>query len=169
VGTAAVAAAGGLAGLLAARAGEGGRGAAIVTAVAAVGVLAAALVLGWARLVPVALLLLGALYATELAVADAALDAAAPVFASGLLVTAELAYWSLDEQEQARGERGDVLRHVGYVAALGVVSGIVASVLLATADAVRARGVGVDVAGAAAAALALLVVVFVARSRPGDE
>jgi hypothetical protein len=149
--------------------GESGRTPAVVTALAAMLVLAVALVAGWPRLVPLALLLVGAVYAAQLAVDDMPLDVAAPVFAAGLLVAAELAYWSLDEREAIRGERGDALRRLGRVAGLGVAASVVAAALLATADGVRARGLGVDVAGAAAAALALLVVVFATRRGPGEE
>jgi hypothetical protein len=149
------------------RAGESGREAALVAALAALAVLAAGLVSGWSRLVPVALVLVGAVYAAQLAIDDMPLDVAAPAFAAGLLVAAELAYWSLEERERVRGERGDALRRLGYVAALGIVASVVAAALLATADGVRARGVGIDVAGAAAAALTLLVVVFVTLRRPG--
>jgi hypothetical protein len=157
----------GLAALPLTRAGESGRGAALVGALAALAVLAGALVSGWSRLVPVALLLVGAVYAAQLTIDDMPLDVAAPAFAAGLLVAAELAYWSLDERERVRGERGDALRRLGYVAGLGIAASVVAAALLATSDGVRARGLGVDVAGAAAAAVALLVVVFVARTR-GD-
>jgi hypothetical protein len=60
---------------------------------------------------------------------------------------------------------GDDLRRLAYVAALGVGALLVAAVLLALADAIRARGLGVDVVGAVAAACALVAVVFFARGR----
>jgi hypothetical protein len=149
--------------------GEGGRSAATLTAVTALVVLVVALVSGWARLVPVPLLLVGALYAVELVADDAPLDTAAPAVAGGLLVAAELAYWSLDERERVRGERGALLGQLAVVAALGVAAGVVAATLLVAADAVHAHGLGADVAGAAAAALALLVVVFVARGAAAED
>jgi hypothetical protein len=168
-GVAALACTAGLSVLPLTRVGESGRTAALLTALVAIGVLAVALVSGWSRLVPLALLLVGAVYAAQLAVDDMPLDVAAPLFAAGLLVAAELAYWSLDEREAVRGERGDALRSLGRVAALGVAASVLAAALLATADGVRARGLGVDVAGAAAAALALLVIVFATRRRPGED
>jgi hypothetical protein len=151
------------------RVGEGGRSAALLTALTALVVLVAGLVSGWARLVPASLLLVGGLYAIELVADDASLDTAAPAVAGGLLVAAELAYWSLDEREHVRGERGAALAQLAFVAALGVAAGVVAATLLVVADAVRAHGLGVDVAGAAAAALALLLVVLVARGAAGEE
>jgi hypothetical protein len=128
--------------------------------------LLAAVVLGWSALVPVSLLLLGAAYATRLYADDAALDAKAPLLAAGLLLTAELGYWSLEERQDVRSEAGDGLRHLGLVALLalgGLASG---AVLLAAADLGRTEGLAVDLLGALAAASALLVLVLYAR-RPG--
>ncbi len=156
---------GALAALPLSRASGGTRETLVELTVVAVVVLVAGLVVGSPILVPAALLLLGAVYAVQLVRDDAPLDAAAPAFAAGLLVTAELAYWSLDERERVRGEKGEGLRHLAYVAVLGVTTSLVGAVLLAVGDAVRARGLGVDVAGAVAAALALLVVVLAGRAR----
>jgi len=133
-----------------------------VTAIAVVALIDA-LVLEWTLLIPTALVLVSGLYAAQLAIDDAALDTASPAFAAGLLVTAEVAYWSLEEREHTRGEQGAGLRHAAFVAALGVVTLLVASVLLAFVDAVRAKGLAVDLLGAAAAAAALFVIVLVAR------
>ena len=105
------------------------------------------------------------MYAAQLAVDDVPLDVAAPAFAAGLLVGAELAYWSLDERMRLEGEPGDDLRRLAYVAELGVGTLLVSSVLLVLADALRTRGLGIDVLGAAAAALALLAVIVFARGR----
>ena len=125
--------------------------------------LVAAVVLGWSTLIPAAMVVVGGVYAIQLAIDDAGLDGAAPVFAAGLLVTAELAYWSLEESERVPGDAGDGLRHAAVVAALGVGALLVASVLLSLVDAVSTRGLAVDLLGAAAAAAALFAVVFVAR------
>ena len=104
-----------------------------------------------------------AIYAAQLAIDDAGLDSAAPAFAAGLLVTAELAYWSLEEHERVRGEAGAGLRHAAFVASLGVATLLVASVLLVFVDAVRTTGLALDVLGAAAAAAVLFAIVLVAR------
>ena len=145
------------------------REAGLRVAVAALAVLVAGLVRGWTLFVPVALVLVGGVYAAQLAVDDAPLDAAAPAFTAGLLVAAELAYWSIDERERVRGEPGDGLRHVARMAGLGVAGLLVAAVLLAAADTIRARGLGADMAGAAAAALTLLAIVFFARRRGSSD
>jgi hypothetical protein len=133
-----------------------------VAAIALV-VLVAALVLGWSPLLPASLVVVGGLYAAQLAVDDAALDTVSPVFAAGLFVTAELGYWSLEERERVRADPGEALRRAGFVAVFGLGALLVASALLALVDAVRAGGLAVDVLGAAAAAAALLAVVLFAR------
>jgi hypothetical protein len=120
-------------------------------------------VLGWARLIPLSLTLLGAVYALYLSADDTALDPAAPVFAAGLLVTAELAYMSLEERKAIPAEAGAALRRAAFIAALGLGALLVSGGLLALADVVRARGLAVDLLGAVAAAAALLVVVALAR------
>jgi hypothetical protein len=167
VGAAAVAGAGGLVALPVTRADGGTRDILVELTVVALLVLVAGLASAVSILVPGSLLLVGAVYAVQLVRDDAPADAAAPAFAAGLLVVAELAYWSLDERDRVQGERGDGLRHLAYVAALGVAAGLVGAVLLAVGDAVRTRGLGIDVAGAVAAALVLLVVVLAGRARGG--
>ena len=115
-------------------------------------------------LLPAALLLLGGLYASQLAVDDARLDGAAPLVAAGLLATAELGYWSLEEREQARTDPGESVRRVGFVAVLALGALLVSGMLLAFVDLVRARGLAVDLVGATAAALVLTVVIVVQRT-----
>ena len=126
--------------------------------------LGAASVRGWAVLSPVAAALAGGLYGVELAIADAPLDVAAPAVAAALLLTAELAYWSLEERRRWRGDPGDGVRRVALVALLGVGAFLVAAVMLALVDAVRARSLALDLVGAVAAATVLAVVLIVARA-----
>ena len=135
----------------------------IRVAAIAVVALVAALVLEWAPLVPTALVLVGGLYAAQLAIDDATLDTALPVYAAGLLVTAELAYWSLEERDHVRGEPGAGLRHAAFVAVLGVATLLIASVLLVLVDSLRTTALALDLVGAAAAAATLFAIVVVAR------
>jgi hypothetical protein len=124
----------------------------------------ASLALGWPVLLPVSLVGLGGLYAAQLAVDDATLDGAAPLFAAGLLAAAELGYWSLEEREPAEADPGEAPRRVGFVALLVLAASVVAGVLLALVDGVRAGGLAVDLVGALAAALVLTVVVVTHRA-----
>lgn len=125
--------------------------------------LVAALVLGWSPLVPLSLALVGAAYATHLGLDDPALDAKAPLLGAGLLLTAELAYWSLEERERVVTEPGESLRRFGLLAGLALGALLAGAGLLAVSDLARASGLALDMLGAVAAAAALLVVVLLAR------
>jgi hypothetical protein len=129
----------------------------------AVVALVAALVLGWPRLVPVAFGLLGGAYALYLSVDGAPLDGTAPAFAAGVLVVAELAYWSLEERDEVHAEPGEGLRRLGFVALMGASALLLSGGVLALADVARTRGLAVDVLGASAAAAVLLVVLLARR------
>jgi len=124
--------------------------------------LVAGVVLDWSPLIPASIVLVASLYGAQLAIDDAALDGSSPAYAAGLLVTAELAYWSLERREPVQGEPGEDFRHAAVVALLGVAALLVASVLLAFVDAVRTNGLAVDLLGAAAAAAALFAIVLAA-------
>jgi hypothetical protein len=125
--------------------------------------LVAAVSLARPALVPVGPVLVGGLYGAELAIADAPLDVAAPAVAVGLLLTVELAYWSIEERVRWKGEAGDGLRRVAVVAMLAAAALVGSSALLAIVDAVRAQGLALDLLGATAAAAVLVTVILVAR------
>jgi hypothetical protein len=125
----------------------------------------AAVVLGWTALVPLAVGALGGWYGLQLAVDDAPLDLAAPLVAAGLVVTAELAYWSLEERERVEGERGAAFRRLAYVAALALGTVVVAGLLLVLVEGVQPGGLAIDLLGAAAAAAALVAIALAAARR----
>jgi hypothetical protein len=127
--------------------------------------LVAAIVLGWSTLVPVSVALVGGLYAAQLAIDDAPLDAATPALAATLLLAAELAYWSLDERSFIPGDPGEGLRRAAFFAVIGVSAAVVAALLLAVVDAIRTRSLAVDLVGAVAAVAVLVTVVLVARAQ----
>src|SRR5262245_35853268 len=108
------------------------------------------------------------MYAAELALDDAPLDAAAPAVAVGLFVAAELAYWSLDERSHFVGDSGLGLRRAAFVAASGLAIVLAASGLLVVVDEVRARGIALDLAGALAAVGVLAAVVALGRTARTD-
>ena len=110
-------------------------------------------------------MLLGGLYAAQLRIDHAGLDGYASIFAAGLVVTAELAYWSLEERARIETESGEMARRLAVVALLGVASALVAEALLALAGVVRANGLPVDLLGTGAAAAVLLTVVVLVRRR----
>lgn len=127
----------------------------------------AAVVLGWSPLVALSVGLVGAAYATHLALDDPSLDAKAALLGAGLLLTAELGYWSLEEREHVADEPGEAFRRLGLLIGLAFAALGAGAALLAVSDLARTGGLAVDLVGAAAAASALLVVVLVARRSPG--
>jgi hypothetical protein len=145
------------------RVSESQRSAAILLVAAAIAALGAGLAFRRSSLVPASLVVVGGVYAAQLAADDAPLDTNAALVAAGLYVTAELAYWSLEEREHVQGEAGETLRRLGLVALLALGALLAAAVLLAVTDSVRASGLALDVLGALAAAAVLLLVVLATR------
>jgi hypothetical protein len=131
-------------------------------------VLLAGIVLGWTPLLPLSVLLLGGLYAAQLRIDGEALDGSAAVVAAGLLLTAELGYWSLEARDRIDPDPGTTLRRLAVVAALGVGAAVLSELVLVLSDLVNGRGLALDVVGAGAAAGALIVVALLARPR-SDE
>ena len=107
--------------------------------------------------------MLGGLYGTQLAVDDTPLDGAAALVAAGLLVTAELGYWSLEERGTVKSEPGEGLRRAAFISALALCAVVAAELLLVLVEGVRAGGLAVDLLGAVAAGAVLLLVVVIAR------
>jgi hypothetical protein len=99
-------------------------------AAAAVLLLAIAAVMRWGDLVPWALALCLATYAGGLLARGDGLDPLAPAFAAGMLVVAELAYWSL-EGRTTPDTAGTALRRAGFVLGAALGTAALGSVLLA--------------------------------------
>lgn len=135
----------------------------------AVGSLAAvalvvALVAGRPSPLPVALSLLAAEYALLLGVDDVPLDNRAPLVAALLLVTGELAYWSLELRVAVAEEAGAIARRVAYVTLLALLGMLLGAVMLALVDAAGGGGLWLEALGALAALAALVLVLALARS-----
>ena len=109
------------------------------------------------------MLLLGAVYAIPHG--DPAIPA--PIYGSGLLLTAELAYWSLDERVRGRVRTGvSAPRMLAILAVAG--AAIPASALvLAAAETDVARSPALTAAGAAAIVACLGLLAALARLRGG--
>jgi hypothetical protein len=146
--------AGGAAVALAAVAGAAG-GASAATAAALL--VAAALATGFGTPVFAALLLLGAVFPEG----DRAIPA--PVYAGVLLLTAELAFWSLDERASGRVEPGTTApRLLGILAV--TVTGIAASAfVLLAAETDTTRSPAATAGGVAAILGCVVVLVALAR------
>lgn len=140
--------------------------------VVALALLLAALARGWARLVPLPILLLGGTYGAQLVAHDSTLDAGAAAVGAGLLLASELAYWSLEEREGIPVERGAYARRAGVVAAMGSGALLTVLALLAVASLVRGTGLAIDLAGAlalGALALGAWALAQERRKRSGDD
>ena len=159
-----------LAGLAAYPAAEGG----VVGEIAAVpGLLAAVLLVvaiatRWAALVPLVLVALVAEYAFVLVTRSEAVDAGAPLYAAGLLLLAEVAYWSLEPAAGAP-DRGLFARRVATTAALALGGLAVATFVLVVAALPVAGGLALEALGIAAAAGALGVVAWLAAASTRQE
>jgi hypothetical protein len=135
--------------------------------VGGLGVLAAltAVVFGWASAIPAALVLLATEYVIGIGTGghEDVLEPAAPLVAGGLLLVAELAYWSLELRGPGREERTVLLRRLVALAVLSVLAVALGSFVVVVTAAPLGGGLAWDVVGVAAAAATLAVVAVLAR------
>jgi hypothetical protein len=122
-------------------------------AVAAAALVAVALLRGWAALLPWGLASCLATYTAALLAAAEGVDPLAPLFAAGLLLAAELAYWSLEERRGPQ-PRGVVARRAAVALALALATVGLGSILLAAALIRPPGGPAVLAVGVAAAVAA---------------
>lgn len=129
---------------------------------AAVLLLLAGLAGRWSGLLPWALALGGAAYAAFLVIDQSAIDAYAPIYGAGLLVVAELSYWSIERGVGGEGE-GLGSRRVALIAAAVLVAGGIGGLILTMAELSVSGGLGLELLGVAAAIAALAVIGVLAR------
>jgi hypothetical protein len=132
-----------------------------VVAAASVVVLGIALWKRRAAGIPAAILLAGVAYSVALVSTDPAFDPASAVVAALLLLTAELAFWSVELAAPIRYEPAILARRLALLTALGVgtlcAAGIVAGVAARDADpSLLLEGLGIAAAVATVAILAAL-------------
>jgi hypothetical protein len=108
-------------------------------------------------------LLLGAIYAAP----EGERAIAAPIYGSALLVTAELAYWSLDEHVRQRVEAGVAAPRLLAVLTVGVAAIPASALALVAAEADVARSPATTAAGAAAVVACVALLASLARVRSG--
>jgi hypothetical protein len=134
-------------------------------ALAGAAVLVVALVLRRSGLVAPALLLVAAGYAGTLVLRDAdVVDAAAPLVACGLLLVAELAYWSVELAGTGQAEVRALLRRSFALLALAAGALILAAGVMAATAVPFGGGLVWDVVGVTAAAAAVAVIAALAAS-----
>jgi len=111
--------------------------------------------------IPIALLLVGALHV----IPDGDRSIGTVIYGSGLLLTAELAYWSIDEHGHRPVERGVFTPRLLAIVAV-VAAGIPASVLvLVAADIDISRSPASTAAGASAIVACVALLAAMARRR----
>jgi hypothetical protein len=128
-------------------------------------VLLVGLLLRWSAPIAVAVALLGGQQAVRLALGPEGLDSWTPLSAGALLLTAELALWSLEPRVRAWSQPGVALRRLGTVLLACAGASVVSAVVLLAAGTRLAGGFELELAGVAAATAALAVVAWVVRSR----
>jgi hypothetical protein len=130
----------------------------------ALAVLAASLAAGWRGGIAWTLASVAAAYATGLAVRDAqSVDPGAPLFGAGLLLLAELAYWSLERRGPGYEEPRVVARRLAALGGLGVLSLVLGAFVVVVTAAPLGGGLAWDVVGVAAAGATLAIVAWLAR------
>jgi hypothetical protein len=138
-----------------------------VLAGAAAAILLLSLAIAAARSAPIpfAVLLLGAIY--TIPEGDRAI--AAPIYASALLLVAELAYWSLDERVRQRVQVGAFTPRLVAILAVGAAAAPASSLVLVAAEADVARSPALTAAGAAAVVACVGLLTALARIRTGES
>ena len=127
--------------------------------------LAVAIVARFRGLVVWALAVLAGGYVVALLLRSGTIDGEAPLYAAGLLVCAELSFWSMELQLPA--DPGITGRRASRVVLLALIGGGVSALVLAVSELAWSGGLGLEALGVAAAAAALVLVALLARSAAG--
>ncbi len=122
--------------------------------------LAGALAAGMPAVVVPAVVALGSEYAVSLA---PAVNGRAPLYAAGLLVVAELSYWSLELRIGIAAEAGTMRVRAVLVGLLTVAAVVLGGIMLGLSGLRLGGGVGWEVVGLVAAVGALALVATLAR------
>lgn len=136
----------------------------VASGVLALGLLLASLSFGWAAGIAWTLVLLAGEYAGALAANDqTVVDPGAPLYAAGLLLLAELAYWSLELRGRGREEHRVVVRRLTALGALAFGSVVLGAFVVVVTAAPLGGGLVWDVIGVGAAAGTLAILARLAR------
>jgi hypothetical protein len=127
--------------------------------------LAGALAAGVPAVVVPGLLALGAEYALSL---GSAVDGRAPLYAAGLLVVAELSYWSLERRIDIAAEPDTVRVRAVLVAVLAAAAIVLGGIMLGLVGLRLGGGIGWELVGLVAAVGALALVAMLARRAQRD-
>jgi hypothetical protein len=111
-----------------------------------------------------ALVALGGAYAVLFAAEGSHLDRVAPVYAAGLLLVAELSFWSIERRIAAWADPEVVVWRLARLALACAGAGLLAAIVVADASAARGGGgVVLEAIGVAAVLGAIVLVVLLLR------
>jgi len=127
-------------------------------------VLSLGLTVQWSAALAFGLALLGAEQAVRLTTGTSRVDPWTPMYAAGFLLTAELAWWSIEPRVPAWAEWGMTLRRLAVVVAACAGGTVLAALVVLAAGAPLHGGLALELVGVVAATGALAVVAAVARS-----
>jgi hypothetical protein len=122
-----------------------------------------ALVIRLPGVLPWSLALLGVEYAVALLLRGERIDSVAPLYAAGLLVVAELAYWALETP--VRLEPALASRRTGRLTLVTLLAGGASAFVLAASELATHGGLLLEGLGVAALGAALALVAALARRR----
>jgi hypothetical protein len=125
------------------------------------------LALRWSAAMALGVVLLGGEQALRLTLGPGTVDPWTPVYAAGLLSTAELAWWSIEPRVPAWSDAAVVLRRLGTIVGVGAAGAVVAALIVLAAGAPLQGGLGLELVGVLAAIGAVAVVAGLARVRVG--
>lgn len=122
-----------------------------------------ALLVAGGRGLGISLLLAGGIYVAFVAHDEGHVDGTAPLVAVLLLLSAELAAWSLDERWRMQADATLAWRRAAAVGGLALAGLVVSTIVVALSAVPASHGLALTVAGAAAAVAAAGTGVWVAR------
>ena len=131
----------------------------------ALAVLLVGLGLRWSAALAVGVAMLGAQQAVRLELGPDALDAWTPLLATGLLLVAELAWWSIEPRVPAWSQPWQATRRLATVLFACAGASVVSAAVVVAAGASLSGGVELELLGIVAATAALAVVASAARDR----
>jgi hypothetical protein len=117
----------------------------------------------WSAALAAGIAFLGAEQAVRLATGPSSVDPWTPVYAAGLLLAAELAWWSIEERVPAWSQPGIVLRRLLVIVGLCAAGAALAAMIVVAAGSPLEGGVGLELVGVVAAVAAVAVVAALAR------
>jgi len=118
----------------------------------------------YAGLLPWVVALAGAEYAAFLVIRERSIDSYAPIYGAGLLLVAELAYWSIERRVPGPPGQGLTFRRATLVFAACVAAGGIGGLILAVSEASVNGGLWLEALGVAAAVGALALLARLARA-----